>query len=416
MPEVIDKINRSALIEELIKSSEASLKRGKHDISLERHKRLFKFCNKSASVLAAQLNILLTLERYDEAREMLPYVRSVTNQNDESLINALIRLNVTLGNRKAALRLLGIKKSFDPEDKKVAEEYKSFQRVDETISKLQSCYDQTLGSIDKSDWKLCLDMLNEINSSDIYDVISKDGYLAIAAAYNTFSCLIYGKNGLYEDAAVPCNRALTEIKGSPSITRAIASYLEEVYITTAESHKSDGSYKSAVETLERAVRDFPRNGRLRKLLSEYTRLMRSAPEEDFYTLLGVSKNARASDIDSAYRALARKYHPDTKPDGPERERAMDKMAKINEARETLMDPQKRAEYDNRGLGGGFFGSPGPSHNQYFYPAGGQRRIIIHNSGGPYNQNEQYYIRFTQSNAHANPFASIFDSFFARDDF
>ena len=65
---------------------------------------------------------------------------------------------------------------------------------------------------------------------------------------------------------------------------------------------------------------------------------------DFYDLLGVSRNADEKEIKKAYRNLARKYHPDVSKE----EKAEEKFKEINEAYDTLSDPQKRAQYDQLG--------------------------------------------------------------------
>ncbi len=71
-------------------------------------------------------------------------------------------------------------------------------------------------------------------------------------------------------------------------------------------------------------------------------------EQDYYDILGVSKDASEKDIKHAYRRLAAKYHPDVNHEPG----AEEKFKKINEAYETLSDSQKRAQYDQ-------FGSAGP---------------------------------------------------------
>lgn len=64
--------------------------------------------------------------------------------------------------------------------------------------------------------------------------------------------------------------------------------------------------------------------------------------QDYYKILGVDKKASQDEIKSAYRKLARKYHPDLNPNNEE---AAAKFKEINEANEILSDPQKRQQYD-----------------------------------------------------------------------
>jgi curved DNA-binding protein len=67
--------------------------------------------------------------------------------------------------------------------------------------------------------------------------------------------------------------------------------------------------------------------------------------KDYYQILGVDKGATEKQIKSAFRKLARKYHPDVNPDSPQAET---KFKEINEAYEVLSDPEKRARYDQLG--------------------------------------------------------------------
>lgn len=71
-------------------------------------------------------------------------------------------------------------------------------------------------------------------------------------------------------------------------------------------------------------------------------------KEDYYQLLGVSRNASDDDIKKSFRRLAMKYHPDRNRDNPEAE---EQFKKVKEAHDVLSDPKKRSAYDQFGHAG-----------------------------------------------------------------
>ena len=92
-------------------------------------------------------------------------------------------------------------------------------------------------------------------------------------------------------------------------------------------------------------------------------------KRDYYEVLGVDKNASASDIKKAYRKLAIQYHPDKNPDNKEAE---EKFKEAAEAYSVLSDPDKKARYDQFGFegvsgagGGSGFGGAGMDINDIF---------------------------------------------------
>ncbi len=83
--------------------------------------------------------------------------------------------------------------------------------------------------------------------------------------------------------------------------------------------------------------------------------------KDYYKILGVEKTSTVEEIKKAYRAKARKYHPDKNPGSKESE---DMFKDISEAYEVLGDKDKKAKYDNLGSSYNNFKSTGGGNDQF----------------------------------------------------
>ncbi len=91
--------------------------------------------------------------------------------------------------------------------------------------------------------------------------------------------------------------------------------------------------------------------------------------KDYYSILGLSKNASEKQIKSAYRSLARKFHPDVNKSADAAERFKD----INEAYTVLSDPAKRRKYDE-------LGSNWQAYERAGATPGAGRRTVFTSSG------------------------------------
>lgn len=119
---------------------------------------------------------------------------------------------------------------------------------------------------------------------------------------------------------------------------------------------------------------------------------------DYYSVLGVGKNASESDIKKAYRKLARKYHPDVNPNDKE---AHKKFQQINEANEVLSDSEKRKKYDQYGENW--------KHADQFERTGQQQRGGFGGFGG--SAGGPGFEGFTYSSGDEGAFSDFFESLF-----
>jgi DnaJ homolog subfamily C member 3 len=150
-------------------------------------------------------------------------------------------------------------------------------------------------------------------------------------------------------------------------------------LSQAKQELEAEDFEAAIRTLNEA-KEHHDSQRVGNMLQEAQIALRRSKQKDYYKILGVSRDADERDIKRAYRKLTIKFHPDkASTQGIPREEAQKKMAEINEAYDTLTDPELKARVD-RGEdpndptqqgGSPFQGSPfGGGGQQFVFRQGG----------------------------------------------
>lgn len=151
-------------------------------------------------------------------------------------------------------------------------------------------------------------------------------------------------------AIADCDKAL---ELDPSYTKARK--------TRAKALGESGNWEEAARELKAIQEANPSEPNIAKDIRNAELELKKSKRKDYYKILGIQKDATDTEIKKAYRKLAIVHHPDKNPDDAD---AADRFKEIQEAHETLSDPQKRARYDSGEdlmepeMGGGFPGGGG----------------------------------------------------------
>jgi DnaJ family protein C protein 7 len=164
--------------------------------------------------------------------------------------------------------------------------------------------------------------------------------------------MCYSKLKQWDLAIQDCDKA---IQLDPSYTKARK--------TRAKALGEGGDWEEAVRAYKNIQEQHPEEPGIAKDLRNAELELKKSKRKDYYKILGIEKDASEHEIKKAYRKMAVIHHPDKNRDDPEAEA---RFKDIQEAHETLSDPQKRERYDSgvdlmdpsEAFGGGFPGGMG----------------------------------------------------------
>lgn len=378
---------------------------------------LFGVCKNSVEVVERTINLAVTLKKYDLAKNLISKVTSKHVLSSDDFVASVINLYSRLGHLDIVCSKIKNITLNDPDNKKMIKKYKIIRDINNNLKTLRKCYSEERSNNNVYKDENCVKSLESLNVRGILNFINKENLFSSGTLIHTFNCIMTPQNAKnYRTIKKECEFALDSIKEDSKATLDSSFHKIDIFLANAKALMELNKYKDAQLVLEYALKEYHNNSDLLNLLKKCKHAIRNNPEDDYYSTLGVSKNATTEEILSAYKKLAIKNHPDKKKEGPERDEAMEEMIKINKARDVLTNPEKRNEYDNRGMYENFnqnmnFNSFNNGNYIYTHQSRPERFIIRNNPGG----GEQFIFKISgnrRGSANDNPFGHIIETIFA----
>lgn len=214
--------------------------------------------------------------------------------------------------------------SIDPENGSCAKVFKWIRAEEKSVSKVKNF-------IAQKEFEKALQVLNEMANAE-----PNPPY---AAQLQMWKCEVYVGLRKVEDGLQACGNALDS-----------GSFNEfDIRMYMAELHIQNDDLQAAEAQVAVAKEIQPRHEKISEIMRKIENLRRNAGRKNYYKILGVPKTANEQEIRRAYRKLAKEHHPDKlrskNLSDQERAKADELFRSINEAKEVLLDSEKRAAYD-----------------------------------------------------------------------
>lgn len=308
----------------------------------------------------------------EEGISDLAHVLHISPSLVEPYLQMSYMLFYSLGDQERGISQIRKCLHFDPDSKPCNRLYRKEKKLLKQLQKLQDV-------IDSRKFTNAINLLVGVGDErGLLDDVTGDvkeakeaGRIHPAAPSNLHGLLVERTCEAYREAHMPkraspyCSKAL---EVNPSSLPAL--------LFKSQAALDEERFDDAINMLNTAKEHHPGSKDVQSLLQKAHILLKRSKQNDYYKVLGVSRDADDRTIKRAYRQLTKQHHPDkAKSQGVTKEEAEKKMATINEAYEVLSDPELKARYDSGDdpndhesqRGNPFQGSPfGPGGGQHFF--------------------------------------------------
>jgi DnaJ family protein C protein 3 len=223
----------------------------------------------------------------------------------------LTELHYAMGEAEQALNDVRECLRLDADHKKCSDHYKNLRKLTKSMERMRKAHDEQR-------WDECVSAaVAVINQDPSVHVYKQKG--------QSFVCSCQSKAKNVKEAVEACSELL---KVNANDADALY-YRAQVYIVDEQLDKAQPDCQKAHE--------IENSQRTHECIDKINKLIKQSNKKDYYKILGVKRSDDTNKIMRAYRKLAKQWHPDTFPDGPEKEKAQKTFIDIAAAKEVLTD-------------------------------------------------------------------------------
>lgn len=285
-----------------------------------------KFAKDNVDLRMNRVECALIAQKHNVLQDELKAIIGRDKQNLRAAAmnaQALRSLGAIDSAKQEVKRCLGL----DPEAAACTRLHKLFRQE----QKLQSAIEQ---SIQEKKWENVVELVGQWFELDEDSQESKP-----------WKWLCEGYHGLHDPAnGLEVCETYLQLEGGGSNPLTF-----DVYLLKADLYLKNNDQQAAEVAVNKAGELQPNHEKVQQYRQKLERIKQAGARKDYYAILGVKSTASAKEIRKAYRVLAKEMHPDhyrsKEMPQQERDKKDEQFRDINEAKEVLLDDEKRSRYD-----------------------------------------------------------------------